>query len=70
MKTFDPEKADLAQEKYCKDNFVPRFAPSRFNGFRCYSCGQNIYSHGGISVEEAAAGLITGCPYCNYSYCD
>lgn len=24
----------------------------------------------GISVDEAAAQLVTGCPHCNRSYCD
>ena len=74
--TFDPEKAHNAQEAYCREKMYPDFAPS--NG-KCWKCGQNIYLPGknrngyqslGISVERAGRELITGCPHCNWSFCE
>lgn len=65
--TYDIVNACKAQYKYCEDHNVPHFAPS--NGI-CWSCGQNIYSEKGFSVEYAGKRLITGCPFCRRSYCD
>jgi hypothetical protein len=75
--TYDISKAAKAQEKYCTEKGYPHFAPR--NG-KCFSCGQNIYSEKGrtrsgeewqgISVERASKKLITGCPFCNRTYCD
>lgn len=71
--TFDPAAAHAAQTKYCNETKAPHFAPTR----NCYRCNSNIYEqidHGtyktGISVERAGQSLVTGCPHCNYSYCD
>jgi hypothetical protein len=72
-KTYDPIKAAAAQAKYCDEIEAPHFAPS--DG-RCYSCDANIYRvpnpergiSPGISVEEAGTRLVTGCPFCHYSY--
>jgi len=74
---YDVLKARIAQSKYCVDNQLPHFAP--YSGF-CYNCAQQIYGKGrrrmggeiedGISVETAGTEIITGCPYCNRSYCD
>lgn len=72
-KTYDPIKAAKAQDTYCDQHEIPHFAPS--DGC-CYSCGRNIYQLGkysdgspcGISVEEAGSRLVTGCPYCHYSF--
>lgn len=78
---YDVNEAIKAQKQYCKENRVPNFTPE--NG-RCWSCNQNIYSHGksvwkgkfdgresvGISVEKAGQELVTGCPHCHRSYCD
>lgn len=76
-KIFDVQASIKAQEKYCKENGLPHFAPH--NG-RCWSCGKNIYKEypnsynpeitDGIDVERAATELVTGCPHCNRSYCD
>lgn len=76
VETFDPVKADEAQSKYCNEKGYPHFAPK----YHCYKCHQNIYSNGkrkidgkeinGISVERAGKELITGCPYCSWSYCE
>ena len=73
MSEFNINKAAKAQSELCKEKEYPHFAPS--SGI-CWSCKRNIYQeidHGtyktGISVEKAAASLITGCPHCNYSYC-
>lgn len=79
---FNVYEARKVQEEYCKANELPHFAPS--DG-RCYSCNRQIYEEmkhdriinglespymTGISVEKASSVLITGCPHCNYSYCD
>ena len=53
------------QRDYCDKINAPFFMPS--DGF-CYSCGQDIVTHFidiGLKGNEE---LITGCPYCNYSY--
>ena len=80
MMTYDPAKAVAAQEKYCEENNAPFFAPNARCGYRCYYCNQNIYmplanlfdgdAIEGVSVEEAGSRLITGCPFCHYSYVD
>lgn len=72
---FDITAAIAAQKKYCAENQLPHFAPQ--DGF-CFRCRRNIYSQirlrdgyeSGITVEEAGSSLITGCPHCNYSYCE
>ena len=64
---FDRLKARKAQDEYCEKNKLPHFAPQ--DGY-CFYCGQNIYTEGGYSVEEAEARLITGCPFCRRSYCE
>lgn len=44
------------------------FAPS--NGI-CYRCGRNIAEgENGITLEKLGSYIITGCPYCHYSFCD
>lgn len=80
-KTYDPAAAVIAQRKYCDEHNAPFFAPTGNIGYGCYRCNQNIYlplghdelfdrDSPGISVEEAATKLITGCPFCHYSFCD
>lgn len=75
---YNHEKAVKAQEDYCKNSGSPHFAPA--NG-TCRKCKLSIYEEiehiggkssykTGISVEAAGAGLVTGCPHCNKSYCD
>lgn len=54
-----------AQKKYCIEKKLPHFAPS--DG-RCWRCNRQIYER--ISLKEASTDLITGCPWCNRSYCD
>ncbi len=73
---YDTAKAVAAQEQYCDDHGLPFFAPRRFG--ICFHCGRNIYkpmhwSDGritGITVENAGKFHITGCPHCNFSFCD
>lgn len=75
--TYNISEAIKAQEQFCDKKKYPCFAPG--NGI-CWSCHQNIYSEKGrkrygkethgYSVESAAGQLITGCPFCNRSYCD
>lgn len=77
--TDNIKKAIEAQERFCEEHDVPRFAPH--NGY-CFRCGNNIYNtrseysfdgkkvEYGISVEQASTEHITGCPYCNRSFCD
>ncbi len=52
-----------AQEEYCKRNYVPFFAPTG----KCWGCNRNIWE--GITLEQATNEHITGCPYCNKSFC-
>lgn len=63
--------ASIAQRAYCDASGSTYFAPD--NGI-CYHCGRNIYqTYGesrGISQDEASHSLITGCPHCNYSFCE
>jgi hypothetical protein len=68
MDTFDIKKAIDAQLRYCAQHNVPDFAPLR-DGV-CWNCDHNIFTEGGISVEQAASTHITGCPFCHKSYCD
>lgn len=70
---YNSTAANKAQEEYCTKNKLPHFAPTRY----CYRCGRDIYSlvnrkdySTGISVESAGNHLITGCPHCNYSFCE
>ena len=74
MAHFNSSEARAVQDKYCKENGYPHFAPE---SGKCWSCNSDIYAqinHGeyktGISVEEAGSTLITGCPHCHISYCD
>ncbi len=70
MKHYNISEAIEAQERYCEENKYPLFAPG--NGM-CYRCHRNIYKEingYGISVEAAGTQLITGCPHCNWSFCD
>jgi len=71
---FDVNKAIEAQENYTSEKKLPHFAPS--SGV-CYKCRQQIYAPiergtytSGITVERAGSKFVTGCPHCNYSYCD
>lgn len=72
--TFDVQKAIAAQKQLQADKGYPDFAPT--NGV-CWKCRHQIYEEmehkgykTGISVESAATSLVTGCPHCNYSYCE
>jgi hypothetical protein len=72
--TFDVTLACKAQKKHCDNTGDPHFAPPDGG---CYRCSRNIYKQidrgsykTGISVERATKGVITGCPHCNYSFCD
>jgi hypothetical protein len=76
MEHYNISEAIEAQERYCKKNGLPYFAPG--NGI-CYRCNKNIYKkikrdetsiERGISVEAAGTKLITGCPHCNWSFCE
>ena len=64
--TFDTQAAIEAQKIYCKEHNYPVFAPTLYG--ECFRCHNNIFKE--ISVERAGAVLITGCPYCNYSFCE
>ena len=61
------EQCVKAQKRYCDQNELPHFAP--YDGV-CWSCGRNIYDDGGITIDEAANRLITGCPFCNTTFTD
>jgi len=51
-----------AQEEHCKKKQIPLFAPS--DGI-CFSCGRQIYDK--LNLKDCEE-LITGCPYCCYSF--
>jgi predicted nucleic acid-binding Zn-ribbon protein len=53
-----------AQAAYHRRTGNPAFAPS--DGI-CWACHRQIYDR--ISLETASTELITGCPFCNRSYC-
>jgi len=55
----------LLQEKFCKDHELPHFAP--YDGV-CFRCNYQIYER--ISIHQAMNTLITGCPFCHWSYCE
>lgn len=73
---FNTDEAVAAQRKYCHEKGIPNFAPG-LDG-KCYRCNKDIYRQidqgngrtTGISVEQAASSLVTGCPHCNYSFVD
>lgn len=75
MKKYDTQRASAAQEKYCSDHGLPRFAPKSGT---CPRCGRNIYDPheyggqiaSGIDVESAGSRQITGCPHCHTTFCD
>lgn len=73
---FNVSDSTAAQKRYCEEKSYPHFAPE--SGI-CWKCNQQIYAEGknrsgnlskGISVEQAGSELITGCPHCNWSYCE
>lgn len=70
MGKYNVQESIEAQAKYCEENGYPHFAPR--NGI-CLHCSRQIYDtdyEAGITTEEASSTLVTGCPYCNKSYCD
>ena len=82
---YNASKSIDAQEKYCAEEGYPHFAPASGVCFRCrkqiyesmeherkdYQTGEVVGNYTtGITVKEASSELITGCPHCNYSYCD
>lgn len=77
---YDIESSIICQRNYCERNALPHFAP--FDGI-CWCCHKNIYSpvavrnpitgeytYTGIPTYRAGCQLITGCPHCNYSFCN
>lgn len=60
------DEAKAAQKKFCEEKGYPHFAPEK--GY-CFSCRRNIYqdfARPGRTGNEH----VTGCPHCNYSYCE
>lgn len=84
MSEFNVDKSKSAQEKYCKETGRPHFAPADGRCYRCNKqiyeqmerkrknfTGEVIGTYTtGISVEQASTELVTGCPHCNWSYCE
>lgn len=78
MAEFDVKKSIEAQKQYVESKGYPLFAPHY--GF-CWRCRKNIYEKhssnqygkewiSGITTEQAASELVTGCPHCHVSFCD
>lgn len=65
--TYNILEGVLAQEQYCGEKQLPRFAPA---DSICPHCGFSIYGKNGYSVEFASTHHITGCPYCRKSFLD
>jgi len=59
------EEKIQAQRRFQIERGLPDFAPSF--GI-CWRCHRQIYER--ISLEKASTELITGCPFCCWSYCD
>lgn len=57
------EKKAEAQKEFCRINGLPNFAGRG----GCHSCGKNVYES--MTLKECSSDLITGCPYCQYSFC-
>lgn len=74
---YDVRSSIICQRNYCEKHNLPQFAPS--DGV-CYHCHNNIYrprmvkgdpnKSTGIPTFRAGCFLITGCPHCNYSFCE
>lgn len=71
---YDSVEAYKAQKKYCDENNLPLFVNKH-----CPLCGKDVFGmyrksndeyRYGFSVEVASSTLITGCPFCNYSFCE
>jgi hypothetical protein len=54
-----------AQAEYQRRKNLPDCAP---HDGMCWSCHKQIYNK--ITFQEASSKLITGCPYCSWSYCE
>ena len=64
VKTYSIEDKIKAQERRIKEKGYPYFPPRTG---QCFKCSRQIYDR--ISYEKASKELITGCPFCNYSFC-
>lgn len=85
-RVYDPLAATVAQSRLCDERSVPHFAPKSGRCWRCgqniYLPGKKCYSvtgrkmertdrdSRGITVERAGREHITGCPHCNWSFCE
>lgn len=49
---FNSYKASAAQQEYCQQKNLPRFAPNEYVQFKCHRCNQNIYAETGHPVAE------------------
>lgn len=57
-------KSQMEKKPNERIGFAPR------NGI-CWNCGRNITKgEKAITLEQLGDYIITGCPYCNRSYCD
>lgn len=76
LKKKQAENIAKLAEKHPKDWFFSGEMKKPFyqrTGFaphdgKCYNCGRNIAE--GITLEDLGDYIITGCPFCNYSFCD
>lgn len=65
MNSEEINEKKRAQKELCEKEGWPYFAPE--SGI-CWRCKKQIYEE--ISLEKASTELITGCPYCHWSYCE
>ena len=54
-----------AQKEFCERTEAPFFAP--YDGI-CWACHHQVFDR--LTEDQCKNSLITGCPWCNRSYCD
>lgn len=64
MSEYNRERAVQAQKAACEEYETPMFVSDG----QCPNCHRNVYDEGGYSVEYASEHVITGCPWCHYSF--
>ena len=66
---YEPVASKAAQQKYCKNNNLPFFAPDSCSGTE-YMTHPIILIWDYISVNYAMTNHIIDCPLCHKSFCD
>jgi hypothetical protein len=64
------ERREQMHEDYCAENKLPNFARHT-----CYHCKKEVFNdyevrEGVISYGRKGDEFVTGCPHCDYTFCD